>query len=75
MIDDITINIWFYWYFVSMEDIRRKCDPMVDLSKFIFNKKKLSRVAALMYNQESNDYGMVEQNALDYVGSILTTQP
>ena len=23
-----------------MEDIRRKCNPMIDLSKFTFNKKK-----------------------------------
>ena len=51
LIDDITINIWFYWYFVNIEDIRRKRDPIVDLSKFTFNKKKiLSRVATLMYN-------------------------
>ena len=51
LIDDITINIWFYWYLVNIEDIRRKRDPIVDLSKFTFNKKKiLSRVATLMYN-------------------------
>ena len=51
MIDDITINIWFYWYFVNIEDIRRKRDPIVNLSKFTFNKKKiLSRVATLIYN-------------------------
>ena len=30
-----------------MEDIRRKCNPMVDLSKFISNKKILSKVVDL----------------------------
>ena len=27
-----------------MEDIRRKCNPIVDLLKFTFNKKILSKV-------------------------------
>ena len=26
-----------------MEDIRKRCNPMVDLSKFIFNEKILSK--------------------------------
>ena len=35
-----------------MKDIRRKCNPMINLSKFIFNKKVLSGVVAfLVYNQ------------------------
>jgi len=34
-----------------MEDIRRKCDPIVDLSKFTSNKKILNDVVALGYNQ------------------------
>lgn len=34
-----------------MKDIRRKCYPMVDLSKFTFNKKILSKVVILCYNQ------------------------
>ena len=29
-----------------MNDIRRKYNPMVDLSKFTFNKKKLSKIVA-----------------------------
>ena len=33
-----------------MKDIRRKCNPMINLSKFIFNKKVLSGVVALVYN-------------------------
>ena len=33
-----------------MEDVRKKCNPIVDLSKFIFNKKKmLSGVVTLVY--------------------------
>ena len=33
-----------------MEDIRKKCNPMVDLSNFTSNKKILSKVVALGYN-------------------------
>ena len=50
LIDDITIVLWSYWKFTSIEDIRRMCNSMVDLSKFIINKKNiLSRVVALNY--------------------------
>ena len=45
-IDDIVINLQFSKKFASMEYIRRKCNPMVDLSKFISNKKILSKVVA-----------------------------
>ena len=34
-----------------MEDIRKKCNPIVDLSKFTSNKKILSKVVVLRYNQ------------------------
>ena len=34
-----------------MEDIRSRCNLMVDLSKFIFNKKILSKVVVLGYNK------------------------
>ena len=34
-----------------MEDTSRKCNPMMDLSKFISNKKISSDVIALEYNQ------------------------
>ena len=30
-----------------MDDIKRKCNPIVDLSKFIYNKKILSEVVDL----------------------------
>ena len=33
-----------------MENIRGKCDPMVDLSKFTSNKKILSKIIDLGYN-------------------------
>ena len=51
MIDDIAINILFVINFASMKDIRRKCNPIMDLSKFTFNKKIQSEVVALGYNQ------------------------
>ena len=34
-----------------MENIRKRCDPMLDLSQFISNKKILSKVVVLGYNQ------------------------
>jgi len=37
-----------------MEDIRRKCNPMMDLSKFTSNKKILNEVVILDYNQISS---------------------
>ena len=33
-----------------MKDIRRKCNPMVDLSKFTYNKKILSKVVTKAIN-------------------------
>ena len=36
LIDDINIDIWFYGNFASIEDIRRKYNPIVNLSKFTF---------------------------------------
>ena len=36
---------------IYMEDIRKKCNPMMDLSKFTSNKKILNGVVALIYNQ------------------------
>ena len=43
-IDDITIDLQFFRNFASMENIRRMCHIMMDLSKFTSNKKTLSKV-------------------------------
>ena len=50
LIDNIAINLWSSKNFASMENIRIKYNPMVDLSKFTFNKKILSEVIVLCYN-------------------------
>ena len=53
LIDDIVIDFWSSKNFTNMEVevLRRKCNPMVDLSKFSSNKKILSRVIVSCYNQ------------------------
>ena len=45
--DDITIDLYFFRNFASMKDIKKICNPMVDLSKFTSNKMILSKVVAL----------------------------
>ena len=50
LIDNITIDIWFSRNFPSMEDISRKYNQMVDLSKFTSNKKILRKFVVLSYN-------------------------
>ena len=47
MIDEITIVLCSFENIISMEDIRRKYKIMVDLSKFISNKKILNRVVVI----------------------------
>ena len=51
LINDITIDIQSFGNFASIEHIRRKCNSMVDLSKFTYNKNILSEVVALSYNK------------------------
>ena len=51
LIDYIAINLWSSENFASMEDIKRKCKPIVNLSKFTSNKKILNEVITLSYNQ------------------------
>ena len=48
LINDIAIDLFFFFFgnFVSINDIRKKCNSMVDLSKFTFNKKILSKYVA-----------------------------
>ena len=50
MIDNITNDLGSSESFASIKDIRRKCNSVVDLSKFTFNKKILSEVVTLGYN-------------------------
>ena len=50
-IDGIAIDLWFSRNFVRMEDIRRRYNPMVKFSKFTSNKKILSNIVILPYNQ------------------------
>ena len=51
LIDDIGIDFLYSRNFASMKDIKRKCNLMVDLSKFTFNKKILSDIIVLNYNK------------------------
>ena len=46
LIDNITIDFWSSGNFASMKNIKRKYNPMMDLLKFTFNKKILSKVIA-----------------------------
>ena len=39
LIDDIAIIFFFFENFTSMENIKIKCNSIVNLSKFTFNKK------------------------------------
>lgn len=50
MIDEIVIDLWSSKKFSSIEDIRTKCNPIVNLSKFMSNKKILSEFVATGYD-------------------------
>ena len=50
-IDNTAINLQSSRNFTSIENIIRRCNPMVDLPKFAFNKKILSKVVTLGYNK------------------------
>ena len=51
-INNIAIDLGFSRNLASIEDVRKKkCNLMVDLSKFTFNKKILSGVVVISYNQ------------------------
>ena len=54
LINNIVIDLWFSQNFASMKDIRRKWNSIVNLSKFTSNKKILSEVLVLDYNQICN---------------------
>lgn len=48
MVDNIATNIWFSRNYASMKDIKKK---MESNSEFVANKKILSELVALNYNQ------------------------
>ena len=50
LIDDITIDFWYSWNFASIDDIIRKHNLSVDLSKIKYNKKILNVIVSLAYN-------------------------
>ena len=45
LIDDIATYRWYFGKFARMKDKKKKCNPIMDLSKFTFNKKISSGVA------------------------------
>ena len=53
-IDDIAIDFHFSRNFANIEDIKKIYNLVVDLSKFTYNKKILSKVVTLSYNQFYN---------------------
>ena len=72
MIDDIVIDLWSFGNFANMEDIRRKCNAMMDLSEFTSNKKKLSKVIALDYNKVySQTLSFINYRRKHYFGSYI----
>ena len=40
LIDNIAIDLWSFWNFANMKNLRRKYNPMVNLSQFTSKKKK-----------------------------------
>ena len=42
--DELTIDLYSFRNFINMKDIRRKCNPIVDLSIFIYDKNILNSV-------------------------------
>ena len=55
LINGIVIDFFYFFLsfgnFAKIKDIRRKYNPIMDLSKFTFTKKILSRVIVIVYNQ------------------------
>ena len=49
LIDDITIGLSFSRKFASIENIKRKCNLIVDLSKFTSNKKIFSKTVNFVH--------------------------
>ena len=47
LIDDITINLYYFEDFANMKHIKRKCNPTTYYLKFTFNKRIISKVRTL----------------------------
>ena len=47
MVDDMIIDFWLSWNFTSMENVRKECNPMVDLLKFTSNEEISNNVILL----------------------------
>ena len=47
LIDDIAIDFLSFENFANMKDARKKCNPMMDFTKFTFNKKILIGIVAI----------------------------
>ena len=47
LIDKRAIDIWFTKNFTSTKDIKRKCNLMINLSKFTFYKNILSGIVII----------------------------
>ena len=47
----LIFDFFLFFYFASIKNIRNKCNSIIDLSKFTFNKKVLSEFVILVYNQ------------------------
>ena len=70
MIDDISIDLWSSKNFVSIKNIRIKCNSTVDLSKLIFNKKKIVKFIS-GWREFYMFYSIVIQKILDPLISKL----
>ena len=71
MIDNIAIDFQSSENFASIKDIRKKCNPIVNLLKFIFNKKILNEIVVLSYNKVCRNFVLSFFLCEKALGSIL----
>ena len=78
-IDNITIDLQFSKNLASIKNIIRRCIPRVDLPKFTFNTKILSKVIAIGYNKFCSKFCLYtystsnEQPKVTFVRKYQTT--
>lgn len=51
LIDKVSTYLWSTKNFTSINDIKKKCNLIIDLSKFIFYKNILNANVIIDYNQ------------------------